>query len=115
MLDGKAPDLSRFAEAISDALEKAARSARRVRPTGPKLDQKALILKNLDQGITYDERLSGDLLATIANSTVTGNDVGSQEIDFRGEQTDDGLGILTLDNVSMGDTSLVGLSLVTNP
>ena len=71
--------------------------------------------KNHDQGITYDERLDGDVFASINNSTVTGNDVGSQNIDLRGEQSDEGDGTLTLENVVVGQSSLSGVQLITVP
>jgi hypothetical protein len=71
--------------------------------------------KNLDQGITFDERLAGDVFASINNSTVTGNDKGSQNIDLRGEQSDDGDGTLTLENVTIGQSALTGVLLIVNP
>jgi hypothetical protein len=71
--------------------------------------------KNLDQGITYDERHNGDVFVTINDSTVTGNDVGSQNIDFKGTQADSGNGTLTLDNVAVGNTSLSGVQLIMVP
>jgi hypothetical protein len=71
--------------------------------------------KNLDQGITYDERLDGDIFATISDSTVTGNDANSQKIDLRGEQSDNGNGTLTMENVVIGQSALTGLVLITNP
>jgi hypothetical protein len=71
--------------------------------------------KNLDQGITFDERLNGDVSASISNSTVTGNDKGSQNIDLRGKQNDDGTGTLTLENVVIGQSALTGLLLITDP
>ena len=40
--------------------------------------------KNGDQGVTYDERGSGNLVASIDDSTVTGNDKESQGIDCAG-------------------------------
>jgi hypothetical protein len=71
--------------------------------------------KNLDQGVTLDERLDGDVFATINNSTVTGNDTSSQSFDLRGKQSDGGTGTLTLENVIIGQSSLTGLVLITNP
>ena len=71
--------------------------------------------KNIDQGVTFDERLDGDVFAAINNSSVSGNDVGSQDIDLRGKQNDDGTGTLTLENVIIGQSSLTGLLLITNP
>jgi hypothetical protein len=71
--------------------------------------------KNLDQGITFDERLDGDVFASINDSTVTGNDVGSQEIDLRGKQNDGGTGSLTLDNVALGQSALTGVELIMLP
>jgi hypothetical protein len=71
--------------------------------------------KNLDQGIAYDERLAGDIFATISDSTVTGNDANSQKIDLRGEQSDNGNGTLTMENVVIGQSALTGLVLITNP
>jgi hypothetical protein len=71
--------------------------------------------RNLDQGITYDERENGGVFATINDSSVVGNDVGSQNIDIRGKQSDNGSGTLTLDNVAVGNLSLSGVKLITLP
>ena len=71
--------------------------------------------RNLDQGITYDERNSGGLFATINDSSVVNNDVGSQEIDIRGSQIDNGNGTLTLDNVAFGQSALTGVELIMLP
>ena len=57
----------------------------------------------------------GDFFVTIENSTVIDNDAGSQQIDIRARQDDDGTGSLTLKNVTHGDIALTGVELITNP
>ena len=71
--------------------------------------------RNLDQGITYDERENGGVFATINDSSVVGNDVGSKNIDIRGRQIDNGNGTLTLDNVAVGKSALTGVELIMLP
>ena len=61
--------------------------------------------------MTYDERGNGDLIASLGDSQVTGNDLGSQEIDLLAEQADDGFGTLTLENTNLGNSVLNGVEI----
>ena len=68
-------------------------------------------VQNGDQGLTFEEQLVGNLVGTITDSRVIGNDRGSQEINIRGEQSGSGFGSLVLENTVATNISLNGVNL----
>lgn len=72
-------------------------------------------VKNKDQGVAFTERAWGNVSATLTDSRVTGNDLGSQKINIRGEQEDFGSGSLTLKNTVAWNLALTGVSLTRLP
>jgi len=69
-----------------------------------------------DSGNLYVVGLTdGDLDGELIDSQVTGNDQGSQEYDLRAQQLGAGSGLITLDNTTIGDSALTGVTLDVAP